>query len=106
MLVARSRRRHLAARREELRIRSTVLRGRLATQAQAWQVPLALADQVAEGVRWLRRNPEWPLAGAALVLLLRPRLLWRWAGRGFWVWQLWRRLGPHVRRIEQGLRAR
>lgn len=101
-----SRRRRLAARREELLARSAVLRGQLATQVQAWQAPLALADQAVQGMHWLRRNPQWPLAGAALVVVLRPRLLLRWAGRGFWVWQLWRRLRPHVRRIEQGLRGR
>ena len=95
--MTRSWHRRLAARREELLSRSVMLRGRLAAQAgSALRPPLALADNVASGLRWLRQNPEWPIGLAGLLLVARPRLLLRWSGRGLWAWQFWRRVRPYA----------
>lgn len=97
MSATRSRLERLAARREELQSRSAVLRGELAAQAGvSLRAPLALADNIAIGWRWMQQNPEWPIGLAGLLLLARPRLLLRWGGRGLWVWQAWRRLRPYA----------
>jgi hypothetical protein len=101
MWFSRLRHRRLAARREALRLRSTLLRERLAVGAAEWQAPLSLADSALDGLRWLRSHPEWPLGAALALVVLRPRLLLRWAGRGFWAWQLWRRARPHVRTLRR-----
>jgi hypothetical protein len=81
----------VALRREQLLLRSATLRGQLARDAQVLQAPLALADSVRDGLRWLRQNPEWPLGGVLLLLVLKPRRTWRWISRGWWAWRLWRR---------------
>ena len=73
----------LLERQHRLLLRSTELRGRLAADAVVLRRPLALADRVREGWRWLRAHPEVPLAALVVVAVLRPRRAWRWGcGRG------------------------
>ena len=81
------RRRELALCREMLRLRSTELRLSIAAQSIVLERPLAQADQALAGLRWLRQNPAWPLAGGALLLALRPRRALSW---GFQLWSAWR----------------
>ena len=95
------RRRELQLRREQLGTRSTELRLMIAEHSRVLVTPLALADQVRAGVRWLRTHPEWPLGALALVVILRPRRAVRWAGSLWWGWRLWQR----GQRALQGLAA-
>jgi hypothetical protein len=81
----------LQVERERLRLRSTELRLQVARQAQVLVAPLAVADQVQAGVRWLRAHPEGPLLVLGLVIVARPRRALRWAGRLWWGWGLWQR---------------
>lgn len=81
-----------AARRELLLMRSTALRLRFAREARVLEAPLALADRVRDGARWLNGHPEVVIGGVLLVIVLRPRTAWRWAWRGWGAWGLWRRL--------------
>ncbi len=90
--------RDVAQRQQQLLVRSSRLRQRLADDAQVLQRPLALADQVRHGWQWLRAHPEVPAAGALLLALIRPRRAWRLASRAWAGWQLWRR----VQRLQQG----
>jgi hypothetical protein len=83
--------RRLQLRRERLRLRSAELRLTVGEHARVLEAPLALADQVRAGAAWLRANPEWPLGALALLVVLRPRRVFRWAGRLYWGWSLWRR---------------
>ena len=82
----------LALRQQLLRLRSTELRGRLAADAAVLQPPLALADRVQEGWRWLRANPAAPVAALVVVAVLRPRRVWRWGWKLWWGWRTLRRL--------------
>lgn len=82
----------LMLRRQHLQARNALLRDRLAQQAHVLVAPLALADALGEAWRWLKRHPEVPLAGVAVLALLRPRGVLRWAGRLWWAWGAWRRL--------------
>jgi len=88
----------LALRQQLLRLRSTELRGRLAADAAVLRQPLALADRVREGWRWLRANPAAPIAAVVVVAVLRPRRVWRWGWKLWWGWralrQLQRRIQP------------
>jgi YqjK-like protein len=82
----------LALRQQLLRLRSTELRARLAAEAAVLQPPLALADRVQEGWRWLRANPAAPVAALVVVAVLRPRRVWRWGWKLWWGWRTLRRL--------------
>jgi hypothetical protein len=82
----------LQQRQRRLLLRSSELRGRLAADAQVLRRPLALADQVRAGWRWLRAYPELPVAAVVVVALLRPRRALRWSWRGWAAWRRWRRL--------------
>lgn len=88
-----------AAQRQQLLLaRSSRLRQQLSDDVQVLQRPLALADQVRHGWRWLRAHPEVPAAGILVLAWIRPRRAWRLASRLWAGWQLWRR----VRRLQQG----
>lgn len=85
-----------AAQRQALLLQhSARLRQQLGGDAQVLQRPLALAEQVHNGWRWLRAHPEWVGAGVLLLVVLRPRrmprLLWRLGSRAWAGWQLWQR---------------
>jgi hypothetical protein len=85
------RHRELQLERERLLLRSTELRMTIAIDSRALEAPLALADQVRSGLRWLRAHPEWPLGAAIVLLILRPRRALRWTLKLWSGWRLWRR---------------
>lgn len=78
--------------REQLLMRSTALRLQFADEARVLEAPMAAADRVRDGVHWLRTHPEAVLAGAVVVVVLRPRAAWRWAWRGWGAWRVWQSL--------------
>ena len=82
----------LAHRRQQLLSRNAVLRRRLGQDAQALRAPLALADQVRNGWRWLQANPQWLGLGALALMVWRPRRVLRLGGRLWAGWRLWQRL--------------
>lgn len=82
----------LERRQLRLLVRSGELRRQFAQDTQAWQQPLAVADQVQAGWRWLRAHPEVPLAAVAVMALLRPRRVWRLGWRVWAGWRLWQRV--------------
>lgn len=89
----------LQRRREQLLMRSAALRVRSRHEAQALEAPLALADQGLHALRWLRANPEWPLAAIGVWVVLGPRRALRWAMRGWWLWRGARRVMALLPRI-------
>lgn len=88
----------LERRQGRLLARSEQLRDSVARDAQVLRRPLDLVDQARAGWRWLRAHPPWAMGAAALVVLvLRPRRVWRWSARLFWGWRTWRRVRPALR---------
>ena len=79
----------LVLRQQRLLMRSAQLRLTLANQTQVFKTPLAVADQVRNGLQWLYRNPHWPLGAMLVVAILRPRRTVIWGGR---LWGAWRTL--------------
>ena len=82
----------LMVRQQQLLARSAQLRFTLAEQAQVLQRPLALLDQARHGLRWLQRNPQWPLGAVLVLLVLRPRRILLWTGRVWWAWGTFKRV--------------
>jgi hypothetical protein len=92
----------LMRRRGELVARSRRLRMQWGEQAQALRTPFAVADQARAGAQWLLRNPQWPLGVLAVLLIVRPRRVFKLAGTVWWGWSAYRR----VRRIFAPTRLR
>lgn len=82
----------LDARCEALQARNAVLRRQLTAHSRVLQAPLAVADRMLTGLRWLRAHPQWLLAGAATLLILRPHRTWRLGLRLWSGWRLWQQL--------------
>ena len=87
----------LVRRRQRLQYRSAQQRMLIANDVRPLLPFFSKLDSIRNGLRWLRGNPV--LGGAALALLglARPRVAFRWAKRGLFFWQAWRR----VRRLLQ-----
>ena len=74
----------LVLRQQRLLLRSAQLRLTLADQAQVFKRSLTVADQARRGLRWLYRNPQWPLGALLVLFVLRPRRAILWGGRLWW----------------------
>ena len=80
----------IRARRAPLMARAAVERERVCVQLRAWEAPLALADKTIAAARYIRRNPQWIVAAAVLLAVLRPRRALSWARNGLIAWRTWR----------------
>lgn len=85
----------LMRRRGELIARSRQLRETWAQQAGALRSSFGLADQLRVGARWLASHPQWPLGVVAVLVIVRPRRMFKLASTLWWGFSLYRR----VRRI-------
>lgn len=82
----------LMQRRERLLMRSERLRQDWSLQVQALRAPLRVADKMRAATEWLVQHPEWPLAAAVVLVLLRPRRTLRWAAFAWQGYGLYRRV--------------
>ncbi|WP_300449184.1 YqjK-like family protein [Accumulibacter sp.] len=86
----------LAVRRGRLLERISMQRGTLGQQLQPVGDALRTVDRGLAGVRrgrdYLGQHPEIVVAGAAALVVLQPKRLWRWTRRGFFFWRTWRLL--------------
>jgi len=76
------RRQELALRREQLLARSDQLRQALTVQSTAWLPVLAMGDRARAAGRWLQQHPGIVFS-AVVVVVVRPRLVWRWGLRAW-----------------------
>jgi YqjK-like protein len=82
----------LAERRAALIAKAENQRGALSQAVVPLRVPLALVDHGLAGINYLKLHPEWLAGSAVLVLLLRPRNIFKWAQRGWLAWRFTRSL--------------
>ncbi|OHC62958.1 MAG: hypothetical protein A2045_15740 [Rhodocyclales bacterium GWA2_65_20] len=96
----------LALKKQRLQLRSAALRSEFAGHALALAPLFAVGDSVRDGALWLRRHPEIAVAAAVILLLTRPRTLFRWTRRGVVAWQAWSRMRAWVEARLAWLEAR
>ena len=82
----------LAERRERLVAQAAMQRRTLAQDIEPWRIPLALADQGLNALRYIKSHPEWIVGVVVLLAALRPRRVGKWLGRGWVSWQVMHRL--------------
>ncbi len=87
----------LAERQGALKARITMQREALGLHAQPLAEALAGADRALLGVAWLKAHPA--VVGVAIlgVTLLRPKFVWQWGKRSFFVWRSWKSLRQRLR---------
>ena len=87
----------LAVRKANVQGRIEGERARIAAGAALFQKPLAGADKVAAGMRYVQAHP-WVAgaAGVSLILLGRGRLL-TWGLRSWTAWRTWKRVREWLR---------
>lgn len=82
----------LALKKQRLQLQAAAQRVRILHAIESASPAFGAAEKVRMAMRWAKTHPEW-LAGIAVVLLVaRPRAFFRWAKRGFYLWQGLRRL--------------
>ena len=87
----------LAARREQLQLRSAQLREQLAHRTKVIQPAFRAADRVRGGASWVQSNPAIvAVVGAALLgaVAVRPRALLGLGLRAWSGWQMFQRVRP------------
>lgn len=94
MMALHRRERLLAERRAALLARSAQQRAQIVAALGGFQPGLAGAERAFAAGRWLRRHAAWiAVAGAALLLLKRPRGVLRMAGKAWSLWSGLRAIG-------------
>lgn len=88
----------LALKKQRLQWEIAAQRQQLARYSAGLTPAFGVADRLRDGARWLRWHPEAVAAGVAVLVVARPRAVWRWARRGFFAWQAWHRVRDAVSR--------
>lgn len=81
----------LAVRRERLRHSIADQREAIASAAAGLAPVFSTIDALRDAVAYLRAHPEWLVGGAVVVLIARPKAVWRWTRRAFLTWRGYRR---------------
>ena len=81
------RRIELALKKQRLLTQSAALRADFAHYAEPLTPLFGAADRVHAVLRWVKNHPALPVAILVATLVARPRAIFRWARRGWFVWQ-------------------
>jgi len=82
----------LAERRQHLLAQVALQRIALAQGIEPWRMPLAVADQGLNALRYVRRHPVLLVGGLGLLAALWPGRTWTWLRRGWGAWWVMHRL--------------
>ncbi len=80
--------RKLAEKRERLVAQISAQRVTLAQNFETWRMPLAFVDQGLSALRKLGRHPEWIAGVVVLLVVIKPKHVLKWFGRGWGTWQI------------------
>jgi len=80
----------LGLKKQRLLLRSADLRDRMGAHAGGLVPLFAGVDRLREAGAALRRHPEWVAGGIVVLVVVRPRFVWKWAQRGIVGWRIWK----------------
>lgn len=82
----------LALKKQRLQLQAAAQRVRILHAIESASPAFGFVDRARAAAGWAKAHPE-VLVGAGVVLLVaRPRVMFRWARRGFFLWEGMRRL--------------
>jgi len=82
----------LALKKQRLQMQSATLRRSFAYHALGLQPVFSVADRGRAALLWLSHHPALPVAVLVALLVARPRVVLRWARRGWLAWLALRKL--------------
>ena len=82
----------ILARQQKLQIRSAELRVKLGYESQTLAAPLALADNVCTGLRWIKSSPGIPLGALGAFAVLKPFRTLGFVKKALFAFRLYRRI--------------
>lgn len=82
----------LALKKQRLQLQAAAQRVRILHAIESVSPAFGAADKVRTAVRWAKAHPEVIVGAGITLLVVRPRALFRWAKRGFFIWEGLRRL--------------
>ena len=82
----------LALKKQRLQLQASAQRVRILYAIESASPAFGLADKTRDAVRWAKAHPEVLVGVGVTLLVVRPRALFRWAKRGFFLWEGLRRL--------------
>lgn len=80
----------LALKKQRLQIASAGLRADFGRHASGLTPAFIGADMAVVAAQWVRHNREIVVAIGVALLVIRPRSIFGWARRGFFLWRVWR----------------
>lgn len=86
----------LATRRGELMAHIAVQRANIAAHTTPFEQMLGRADRIVAGASWLKKRPQLIIAFFVGLALVRPRRVWRWGKRAFFLWRSWKALRSRI----------
>ena len=82
----------LALKKQRLQLQAAAQRVMILQVLESTSPAFGAAEKIRSGLRWAKAHPEWLVGIGVALLVARPRGFFRWARRGFFVWQSLRRL--------------
>ncbi len=82
----------LALKKQRLQLKAAGERVLILQAIESAAPAFGAAERIRAALHWSKAHPEWLAGIAAALLVVRPRACFRWARRGFFVWQSLRRL--------------
>lgn len=82
----------LALKRQRLQLQAAAQRVRILHAIESASPAFGAADKARAAVAWAKANPELLVGAGIFLLVARPRVMFRWAKRGFFLWEGVRRL--------------
>jgi hypothetical protein len=86
----------LTLKRQRLQLQSAAQRAELQQRAAVLVPTFQVVDALRAGVRYLKERPHLIVIAVVVVVVTRPRRVFRWLKRGLIAWGIYRRWRGHV----------
>lgn len=89
----------LALKKQRLQLQAATQRVLILHAIESASPAFGIAEKARAALCWAKAHPEWLVGIGVVLLVARPRAFFRWARRGFFLWQSLRRLRGAIESI-------